>query len=118
LPWNARHRRQLPGNIKNKQPDDVAEWVEEGDVSDYHTFTVPYGVKYNARKIEKVLFTKDLLLNAEWNQKDRETALHRHPAFFGSVNDVIHDCCGFCPKPVTDEDLAIAEEESNILHQR
>jgi ankyrin repeat protein len=114
LPWNARHRHQLPGNIKNKQPDDVAEWVEEDDVSDYHTFTVPYGAKYNAKKIEKLLFKKDLLLNAEWNQKDRETPLHRHPAFFGSVNDVIHDCCGFCPKPATDEDLAIAEEESKI----
>jgi ankyrin repeat protein len=114
LPWNARHRHQLPGNIKNKQPDDVAEWVEEDDVSDYHTFTVPYGAKYNAKKIEQLLFTKDLLLNAEWNQKDRETALHRHPAFFGSVNDVIHDCCGFCPKPATDEDLAISEEESKI----
>ena len=114
LPWNARHRHQLPGNIKDKQPDDVAEWVEEDDVSNYHTFTVPYGVKYNAKKIEKLLFTKDLLLNAEWNQKDRETTLHRHPAFFGSVNDVIHDCCGFCPKPVTEEDLAIAEEENKI----
>ena len=114
LPWNARHRNQLPDNIKDKQPDDVAEWVEEDDVSNYHTFTVPYGVKYNAKKIEKLLFTKDLLLNAEWNQKDRETILHRHPAFFGSVNDVIHDCCGFCPKPATDEDLAIAEEENKI----
>ena len=114
LPWNARYRHQLPGNIKDKQPDDVAEWVEEDDVSNYHTFTVPYGIKYNAKKIEKLLFTKDLLLNAEWNQKDRETILHRHPAFFGSIADVIHDCCGFCPKPVTDEDLAIAEEENKI----
>jgi ankyrin repeat protein len=114
LHWNARYRHQLPGNIKDKQPDDVAEWVEEDDVSNYHTFTVPYGVKYTAKKIEKLLFTKDLLLNAEWNQKDRETTLHRHAAFFGSVNDVIHDCCGFCPKPTTDEDLAIAEEENKI----
>jgi ankyrin repeat protein len=95
-------------------PFSVAEWVEEDDVSNYHTFTVPYGAKYNAKKIEKLLFTKDLLLNAEWNQTDRETPLHRHPAFFGSFKDVIHDCCGFCPKPVTDEDLATAEEENKI----
>ncbi|KAL9113514.1 MAG: hypothetical protein Q9227_002251 [Pyrenula ochraceoflavens] len=115
LPWNARYRRLLPGNVKDQQPDDVAEWVEEDEVSNYHTFTVPYGPKYNAKKIEKLLFTKDLLLNAEWNRsKDRETALHRHPAFFGSVNDVIHDCCGFCPDPVTDEDLEAAEEEDKI----
>jgi ankyrin repeat protein len=115
LPWNYRYRKQLPGNIKDRQPDDVPEWVEEDDVSNYHTFTIPYGPKYHARKIEKLLFTKDLLLNAEWNKpKDRETNLHRHPAFFGSVNDVIHDCCGYCPEPVTDEDLAAAEEESKI----
>ncbi len=116
LPWHYRHRKQLPGNIKDSQPDDVAEWVEEDEVSNYHTFTVPYGPKYNAKRIEKLLFTKDLLLNAEWNRpKDRETNLHRHPAFFGSVNDVIHDCCGFCTEPVTDEDLAAAEEESKIF---
>lgn len=102
--------------MKDSQPDDVAEWVEEDEVSNYHTFTVPYGPKYNAKRIEKLLFTKDLLLNAEWNKpKDRETNLHRHPAFFGSVKDVIHDCCGFCPEPVTEEDLAAAEEESKIF---
>ena len=116
LPWNSGYRKQLPGNVKDSQPDDVAEWVEEDDISNYHTFTIPYGPKYNARKIEKLLFTKDLLLNAEWNKpKDRETSLHRHPAFFGSVNDVVHDCCGFCPEALSDEDLAAAEEESKVF---
>jgi hypothetical protein len=64
LPWNSRYRHQLPGNVKDAQPDDVAEWVDEDDVSNYHTFTVPYGPKYTAKRIEKLLFTKDLLLNA------------------------------------------------------
>ena len=82
----------------------------------YHTFTVPYGPKYSAKKIEKLLFTKDLLLNAEWNRpKDRQTKLHRHPAFFGAVQDVIHDCCGFCPKPETHEDFTALEEESKTF---
>lgn len=115
LNWNSRYRHALPGNMKDTQPDDVAEWVEEDEVSNYHTFTVPYGPTYNAKKIEKLLFTKDLLLNAEWNKpKDRDTKLHRHPAFFGSVEDVIHDCCGFCPRPDTDEGLAAHEEEKKI----
>lgn len=115
LPWNYRYRKRVPGNVKEWQPDDVAEWVEENDVSSYHTFAIPYGPKYHARKIERLLFTKDLLLNAEWNRpKDRETNLHRHPAFFGSVDDIIHHCCGFCPEPVTDEDLAAAEVKSKI----
>ncbi|KIW13836.1 hypothetical protein PV08_06616 [Exophiala spinifera] len=115
LPRQKRYRHELPGNIKDAQPDDVAEWVEGDEVSNYHTVGIPYGPRYNAKKIEKLLFTKDLLLNAEWNRpKDRETKLHRHPAFFGSVNDVIHDCCGFCPQPTTDADLAAYEEETKV----
>lgn len=116
LPWNARFRNQLPGNVKDAQPDDVAEWYAEDDISSYHTFTIPYGPRYTPKKIERLLFSKDLLLNAEFNKpKDRVTDLHRHPAFFGRVEDVIHDCCGYCPKPVTDEDLAAYEEESKIF---
>ena len=41
LPWNARYRHALPGNVKDSQPDDVAEWVEESETSNYNTFTVP-----------------------------------------------------------------------------
>ncbi|OAL28853.1 hypothetical protein AYO20_09333 [Fonsecaea nubica] len=115
LSWNSRFRHELPGNVKDAQPDDVAEWVEEDEVSNYHTVTIPYGPRYTAKRIEKLLFTKDLLLNAEWNKpKDRETKLHRHPAFFGSVNDVLHDCCGYCPEPTTDADFAALEEEGKI----
>jgi ankyrin repeat protein len=105
--------RKLKGNMKEDHDEDVAEWVETDEVSDYHTFTIPYGPKYHARKIERLLYAKDLLLNAEWNRpKERETTLHRHPAFFGNAIDVIGDCCGYCPKPLTPEDQEIAEEES------
>lgn len=54
------------------------------------------------------------MLNAEWNAKGREVNLHRHPAFFGSVEDVIGDCCGDCPAPVTIEEEEAAEQESKI----
>ena len=111
----VRRSYKLRGNIKDDFEDEVAEWVEEEEVSDYHTFTIPYGEKFHARKIEKLLYTKDLLLNAEWNKsKDREVSLHRHPAFFGYVEDVIEDCCGFCPKPSTPEEKEVAEKESKI----
>ncbi|KAM0715936.1 hypothetical protein Q7P37_008450 [Cladosporium fusiforme] len=103
------------GDIKSKWEDEVAEWVEADEVSNYHTFTVPYGPNYHARKIEKLVYTKDLLLNAEWNKpKDREVNLHRHPAFFGSVDEVINDCCGHCPTPITIEEEEVAEQESKI----
>ncbi len=69
----------------------------------------------NAKKIEKLCYTKDLLLNAEWNQhKDRQVYLHRHPAFFGRVEDVIEDCCGTCPKPITPDEMEVAEKEAEI----
>ncbi|KAF2964674.1 hypothetical protein GQX73_g8909 [Xylaria multiplex] len=110
-----RFRHHLFGNIKDIHEDEVADWVDESDVSNYHTFTVPYGLKFHAKKIEKLCYTKDLLLNAEWNQpKEREVYLHRHPAFFGRVEDVIGDCCGTCPKPQTPEEIEIAEKESEI----
>lgn len=104
---------KLRGNMKEEHDDEVAEWVETDEVSDYHTFTIPYGPRFHARNIERLLYAKDLLLNAEWNRpKERETTLHRHPAFFGHVEDVIGDCCGYCPKPESAEDQEIAEEES------
>lgn len=103
------------GNLKDDQVDEVAEWVTEDEVSDYHTFTIPYGTKFHAKKIERLLYAKDLLLNAEWNKKaDREVRLHRHPAFFGQVTDIIGDCCGYCPVPSTPEELRVAQDEEKI----
>ncbi|KAL2074939.1 hypothetical protein VTL71DRAFT_8719 [Oculimacula yallundae] len=112
----ALHRHfnyRMGGNIKDAEEDDVAEWVTQEEVSSYHTMTVPYGPKYNASRINRLLYAKDLLLNAEWNQpKEREVYLHRHPCFFGTAEEVLHDCCGYCPVPKTDEELEVAEEES------
>ena len=111
-----RKRGQLRDNFKDKDPQDVAEWnVEEQEIANYHTFTVPYGPRYNAKKIEKLLFTKDLLLNAEWNTKpDRKVNLHRHPCFIGDAEYVIKDCCTSCPKPTTTEEEDVAAEESKV----
>ncbi|KAK7757760.1 hypothetical protein SLS62_000138 [Diatrype stigma] len=113
--YGARFHRRIHGNIKDLHEDEVADWVDEDEVSNYHTFTVPYGEKFHAKKIEKLCYTKDLLLNAEWNQpKDRQVYLHRHPAFFGRVEDVIGDCCGSCPQPTTPEEIEVAEKESQM----
>ncbi|KAL8970120.1 MAG: hypothetical protein Q9197_003977 [Variospora fuerteventurae] len=110
-----RSRRTLADNVKDRDPDDIPEWVYDDEVSNYHSFTVPYGPKYHARKIEKLLYSKDLLLNAEWNQnKDRTVILHRHPCFLGPLDSVLHDCCGFCPEPKTDEERKVAEVERKI----
>ncbi|ATY58270.1 ankyrin repeat [Cordyceps militaris] len=114
-PQIQRQTFRLFGNIKGNHEDEIADWLSEEDVSSYHTFTVPYGEKFHAKRIEKLCYTRDLLLNAEWNQpKDRKVYLHRHPAFFGRVEDVIEDCCGSCPVPVTQEETEVAEKEAEI----
>ncbi|EPE04776.1 ankyrin repeat protein [Ophiostoma piceae UAMH 11346] len=105
----------LRGNIKDEHIDEVAEWISQEDVSNYDTFVIPYGRRFTAKRIEKLCYTRDLLLNAEWNQKKtREAYLHRHPAFFGRAEDVMNDCCGYCPKPVTEKEKEMAELESKI----
>ena len=59
---NRYHRRfrSLAGNIKENHEDEVADWVDSEDVSNYHTFTIPYGEKFHAKKIEKLCYTKDI----------------------------------------------------------
>ncbi|OJJ66542.1 hypothetical protein ASPBRDRAFT_200862 [Aspergillus brasiliensis CBS 101740] len=114
-PASRSYRWKQSGNIKEDWVDEIPDWEEGEEISDYHTFTIPYGPRFTARKVEKLVYTKDLLLNAEWNKpKDREVNLHRHPAFFGDVADVIGDCCGCCPQPLTPEEKEIAEKESKI----
>jgi hypothetical protein len=108
-----RNQYKMGDNIKDQEEDEVAEWVEHEEVASYHTMTVPYGPKYHAARINRLLYAKDLLLNAEWNQpKEREVYLHRHPCFFGSAEEILQDCCGYCPEPKTDEEIQVAEDES------
>lgn len=105
----------LRGNIKDSHEYEVADWQPDDEVSNYNTFTVPYGQGFHAKRIEKLCYTRDLLFNAEWNQpKDRKVYLHRHPAFFGRVQDVVEDCCGSCPTPVTPEEMEVTEKEAQV----
>lgn len=116
-PRNINHYRRDTKDIKNRVDDEVAEWDFE-DVSGYQKFSIPYGADYNAKRIEKLFFKKDLLLNAEWNPQNqppnRTVRLHRHPVFFGNVEHVVEDCCGFCPQPVGEEEEKVHEEENKI----
>lgn len=73
------------------------------------------GPKYHAARINRLLYAKDLLLNAEWNKPDdREVHLHRHPCFIGTAEEVLQDCCGYCPVPKTDEEIDVAGEEAKV----
>lgn len=53
-------QRFMKGNIKDDHEDEVADWADEAEVSNYHTFTIPYGPRLHAKKIEKLCYTRDL----------------------------------------------------------
>ncbi|CAH0050859.1 unnamed protein product [Clonostachys solani] len=104
------------GNMKQDHENEVADWFPSEEVSNYHTFSIPYGRRFTAKAIERLFYSHDMLLNAEWNQKseERKVYLHRHPVFFGRVEDVIQDCCGCCPVPNTVEEQEMAENEAKM----
>jgi len=88
----------LPGKVKDQDPKDVTEWIYDDGIADYHSFTVPYGPKYHAKRIERLLYTKGFLHNSEGNVKnDSKVNLCRHPYFIGDAGSVIHKYCGFAP---------------------
>ena len=39
------------GGHKDRDPEDVAEWFDEDDVSNYHTVTIPYGPGFHAKRV-------------------------------------------------------------------
>lgn len=45
----AKRARKLKGNIKDDWEDEVAEWVAEEDVSNYHTFVSSLALCYFIR---------------------------------------------------------------------
>ncbi|KAK6512296.1 hypothetical protein TWF481_001186 [Arthrobotrys musiformis] len=111
-------RRVLKGDLKAQGPE-VPEWdITEEEQANYHTVSIPYGKPHNAKRSEKLIYQKDMLLNAEWNkqaQKERPAYLHRHPAFIGSVKDIIEDCCEYCPEATTEEEKALQVEDDKFF---
>ncbi|CAG8719017.1 4950_t:CDS:2, partial [Ambispora leptoticha] len=83
--------------------------------SDYETVQLPYGERFNAKRIKKLIYKKDMVMNSHWNQKTRKRILHRHPCFFGTMEQVFNDCCGTCPDPRTPEEKELQEEEDKIF---
>jgi ankyrin repeat protein len=44
------------------------------------------------------------LLPAPYNPKNKDRVLHRHPAFFGTMQECLDDCCGECTEPRDEEE--------------
>lgn len=66
--------------------------------SDYSTVFLPWGPSWNAKRIRKLMMTKDIVLNSDWSEIYNNRGYHTHPCFVGSLEEVIQDCCGECPE--------------------
>ncbi|KAG8785845.1 hypothetical protein FRC15_000608 [Serendipita sp. 397] len=103
-----RRRKKVKGDLKAEM-----EMFGGLNPSDYGTqsFHIPYGPGFDAKKLIKVIYSTDLGMNSTFNPKNRDRRLHRHPAFFGNITEVMEDCCEYCPQPITEEEKELQVEE-------
>ncbi|TFY76764.1 hypothetical protein EWM64_g7248 [Hericium alpestre] len=103
-----RHRgRRYNGDLKLDTPFSGLE-MNDYDVVSLH---IPYGPGWTAGRIEKLIYKTDLGINTPYNPKNKDRILHRHPAFFGSVEQCLEDCCEYCPEPRNEEEHQLQDEE-------
>lgn len=86
----------------------LTERIEESgaEVSDYSTVFLPWSPSWTAKRIRKLMYTKDAVLNSSWYDPSKK--VHTHPCFFGTMEEVMKDCCGNCPTPPGGEGELIA----------
>ncbi|KAH9483227.1 hypothetical protein JR316_0005331 [Psilocybe cubensis] len=104
-----RRTRKYKGDIKSDKGDaSVLVEVNNYDVTALH---IPYGPGWDAKRIDKLVYQTDL---ATFNPQNKGRRLHRHPAFFGKIDECIEDCCGNCPKPIDEDERKLQAEEDEV----
>ncbi|KAI9451557.1 hypothetical protein BJY52DRAFT_1297191 [Lactarius psammicola] len=109
----VRGRRRYKTDLK---ADAVFSGLEMSDY-DIVNLHIPYGPGWDARRIEKLIFKNLQVLSyyvtAPYNprNKNRRHGLHRHSAFFGTVEECMEDCCELCPEPKNEEEHNLQDEE-------
>ncbi|KAJ3987613.1 ankyrin repeat protein [Lentinula detonsa] len=106
-PFYARKKRALKGDLKNE----VAIGGLEMNSYDVVSLHIPYGPGWDARRIDKLVYQTDLGMNSTYNPKNKDRRLHRHPAFFGTIEECVEDCCEYCPEPIDEDERKLQEEE-------
>ncbi|PCH39932.1 ankyrin [Wolfiporia cocos MD-104 SS10] len=97
---NKRYKGDLKGEI-----DFTGLEMNDYDVVSLH---IPYGPGWDARRIEKLVYHT---VRSPFNPKNKDRRLHRHPAFFGTMQECLEDCCEYCPEPKDEEERKLREEE-------
>ena len=84
-----RRKKTLKGDLKTQEAIGGLE-MNDYDVASLH---IPYGPGWDARRIDKLVYQTDLGMNSTFNPKNKGRRLHRHPAFFGTAEECMADCC-------------------------
>ncbi|RXW22626.1 hypothetical protein EST38_g3223 [Candolleomyces aberdarensis] len=110
--YNNRNKRRYKGDLKEEKEIGGLE-MNDYDVATLH---IPYGPGWDARRIDKLVYQTDLGMNSTFNPKNKGRRLHRHPAFFGTMEECLEDCCEHCPEPIDDDEKElIAKEEDQYI---
>ncbi|KAH8995817.1 hypothetical protein EDB86DRAFT_1066941 [Lactarius hatsudake] len=102
----TRGERKYKGDLKT---DAVFSGLEMSDY-DVVNLHIPYGPGWDARRIERLIYKTDYSANSPYNPKNKNRRLHRHSAFFGTVEECIEDCCELCPEPKNEEEHNLQDE--------
>ncbi|THU93789.1 ankyrin [Dendrothele bispora CBS 962.96] len=107
LSTHYRRKKKYKGDLKGNMDIGGLE-MNDYDVISLH---IPYGPGWDARRIEKLVYQTDLGMNSTFNPKNKGRRLHRHSAFFGTVEECMTDCCEFCPAPIDADERKLQKEE-------
>ncbi|KDR69127.1 hypothetical protein GALMADRAFT_1353138 [Galerina marginata CBS 339.88] len=67
---------------------------------------------WDARRIDKLVYQTDLGMNSTFNPKNKGRRLHRRPAFFGTIEECLEDCCENCPKPIDIDEKTLRKKKT------
>ncbi|KAJ7499894.1 ankyrin repeat protein, partial [Mycena latifolia] len=106
--YNRRSKRKYKGDLKAEGQALGGLEMNDYDVATLH---IPYGPGWDARRIDKLVYQTDLGMNSTYNPKNKGRRLHRHPAFFGTIQECMEDCCEHCPAPIDEDERKLQTEE-------
>ncbi|KAJ7648214.1 hypothetical protein DFH06DRAFT_1050168, partial [Mycena polygramma] len=111
-----RSRRKYKGDLKTEGAMSDMLQLSDYDVVSLH---IPYGPGWDAAKTEKLVYKTDLGMNSTYNPKNEGRRLHRHPAFFGTIQECLEDCCEECPSPIDEDERKFqAKEDEDYVRGR
>ncbi|XP_006457063.1 hypothetical protein AGABI2DRAFT_181422 [Agaricus bisporus var. bisporus H97] len=108
--------RRFGGKRKRNYQNDLKTVIGGLEMNDYDVASlhIPYGPGWDARKIEKLVYQTDLGMNSTFNPKNKGRRLHRHPAFFGTIEECMDDCCQHCPEPIDEDERNLQKQEDEM----